>query len=76
MGPIKYIPKEGIDIKYYPYDGQEDYLSPFIWVQFMNMTHNMVVKVRCKFFAKNIRFHRRIDITYVEFEMVIDDWKL
>lgn len=72
IGSINYIPKEGIHIKYYPYDGQQNYLTPFIWAQFMNITRHMVVNIRCKFFAKNIGIHRRLDISYVRFQILVD----
>jgi hypothetical protein len=34
--------------------------APYVWVQFTNVTENVLIHVICRVFAKNINFERQI----------------
>lgn len=44
----------GIPINFYPYENQDFYLSPLVFVQFKNLTRNVLVNVRCKLWGENV----------------------
>ena len=44
----------GIKINHFPYLNQENYLSPLVFAHFGRVPKNVLVKVRCKLWAKNV----------------------
>lgn len=46
----------GVPIYYFPYLNQKGYLSPLIPVRIMNLQSDVTVRIRCRAWAKNIRF--------------------
>ncbi|KZC04574.1 Sodium/potassium-transporting ATPase subunit beta-1 [Dufourea novaeangliae] len=71
IGEIDYIPSPGFPIEYFPFTGQQDYLSPIVALHFQNLTPNRLVTVECNLWAFNIeqRSHYSLD-----FQIIIDDW--
>lgn len=74
IGPIEYYPKQGYDLKYFPYLNQENYLSPLVFVKFLKPTTGVLIQVVCKpVNVENIEQdkHMRGD-GRVHFELLID----
>jgi sodium/potassium-transporting ATPase subunit beta len=46
-----------IPLKYFPYNGQKSYRSPFVWVK-LNVTENVLVNIECNAYASNIENER------------------
>ena len=44
----------GIKINHFPYLNQDNYLSPLVFAHFRGVPKNVLVKVRCKLWGKNI----------------------
>jgi len=73
LGPISYTPIQGFPGYYYPYLNQMHYLSPIIWLQFRNITPGVLILIRCKAWAKNIK-HEELNprVGGVHFEIMMD----
>ena len=55
MGGVTYTPWQGFPGYYYPYLNQMHYLSPIVWIQLRNITPGVIIQVRCKAWARNIK---------------------
>lgn len=77
LGPVEYYPKDGFDMKFFPYLNQPNYLSPLVFAKFTNPTPGVLIQVVCKpVNAGNIdqnRFMRGDG--RVHFEIMIDNFK-
>jgi len=48
IGELEYLPKDGFDLKYFPYLNQKHYLSPLVFIRFKNPTPGVLIQVVCK----------------------------
>lgn len=48
IGEIKYFPKDGFDLWYYPYLNQPNYINPLVFVQFLLPRRGVLIQVVCK----------------------------
>ncbi|XP_005111261.1 sodium/potassium-transporting ATPase subunit beta [Aplysia californica] len=71
-GQIEYYPMQGFPLAFYPYQKQQDYRSPLVFVQFRNVTRNLGLMVECKAFAKNIEVDQTDKQGSVHFELLND----
>lgn len=75
IGEVQYYPKDGFDMKYFPYLNQKNYLSPLVFVKFKKPALGVLIQVVCQpTNAKNIAQdkHMRGD-GRVHFELLIDE---
>jgi hypothetical protein len=52
---------------------QDVYQAPYVWVQFTNVTENVLIHVICRVFAKNISFDRKTSRALTRFQIFIKD---
>lgn len=73
IGDIEYLPKDGVDMWHFPYMGQKHYLSPLVFVKFLNPTPNVLVQVVCRpVNVKNIDSQKQTKGTgVVKFEILV-----
>ena len=73
MGGVTYTPWQGFPGYYYPYLNQMHYLSPIVWIQLRNITPGVIIQVRCKAWARNIK-HDDLNprVGGVHFEIMMD----
>ncbi|XP_014777785.1 sodium/potassium-transporting ATPase subunit beta [Octopus bimaculoides] len=55
MGEVIYKPMAGFPLYYFPYHGQENYLSPLVFIMFKGIKRSMAVTVTCSVWASNFR---------------------
>ncbi|KAF7279519.1 sodium/potassium-transporting ATPase subunit beta-1-like [Rhynchophorus ferrugineus] len=70
---FNYYPK-GFAGYYYPYKNVENYLSPIIAVEIVNITPNVIVSIECRAWADNIQY-RNSTLNRegsVQFEILVD----
>jgi len=48
IGEVEYFPKPGMDLSFFPYLNQKNYLSPLVFVKFNNVRRNVLVQVVCQ----------------------------
>uniref|UniRef100_A0A336M884 CSON011892 protein n=1 Tax=Culicoides sonorensis TaxID=179676 RepID=A0A336M884_CULSO len=72
IGPIKYYPYQGFPGYFFPYNGQDDYLSPLVAVHLEKPTRHILINIECKAWAQNIHHDEIYNIGYVHFELLID----
>ena len=72
IGPIKFYPEPGIRDYYFPFRNQDNYKSPFVFAQFTNPSHGLVINVECKAWAKNIQHNLLEREGSVHFELSIE----
>ncbi|KAL1416660.1 hypothetical protein MTO96_027641 [Rhipicephalus appendiculatus] len=65
MGPLAYYPGNRIENFYFPYKNTTGYLSPFVFVQFVQPQRGVIINMECKAWAKNI-------IGSAHFELLVD----
>ncbi|XP_013411848.1 sodium/potassium-transporting ATPase subunit beta-1 [Lingula anatina] len=74
MGPIAYYPEEGFPNYYFPYLNQLGYRSPLVAVHFERPTNNVLLRIVCKAWAKNIEHN--LDPLWLagvaKFEILVD----
>jgi len=77
IGPVNYYPKDGFDMKYFPYLNQPNYLSPIVFVKFEKPTLGVLIQVVCKpINADNIEQNKYMrGDGRVHFELLIDQLK-
>lgn len=76
---ITYFPaSKGLPNSYFPYKGQEDYLSPLIAVKFSPVKNGIgqMIHIECRAWAKNIGYDRRDKIGISVFELYIMNKKV
>jgi len=75
IGSIDYYPKPGVDLAFFPFRGEKDYLSPLIFVKFRNVTRNVLVQVACRpVNAENIVQEKHSKASgQVQFELMISE---
>ncbi|XP_044594775.1 sodium/potassium-transporting ATPase subunit beta-like isoform X2 [Cotesia glomerata] len=54
MGNIDYLPFAGLPVKYFPFTGHPNYLSPTVALLFNNITANRLITIKCYPWAYNI----------------------
>ncbi|GFG39926.1 hypothetical protein Cfor_08983 [Coptotermes formosanus] len=72
IGTVEYIPYQGFPGYYFPFLGVKNYVSPLVAVHFKNISRNVLVKVECKAWARNIKHDRRDRIGLTQFQLLID----
>ncbi|XP_032663188.1 sodium/potassium-transporting ATPase subunit beta-1-like [Odontomachus brunneus] len=70
VGEIEYIPSAGFPVKYFPFMGQPDYLSPMVALQFKNITPGRLVTVECSLWALNINVDRQ---NALDFQIILGE---
>jgi len=72
-GKIHFVPWQGFPGYHYPYLNQEHYVSPLVFIQFREIMPGIVIQIRCKLWAKNIK-HDRLNPRKggVHFEIMMD----
>jgi len=77
LGPVEYYPKDGFDMKYFPYLNQENYLSPLVFVKFTKPSNGVLIQVVCQpVNADNIEQEKQLrGDGRVHFELMIDNFK-
>lgn len=73
LGNVSYIPKAGIDGKYYPYAVMPNYQQPIAMVKFTGLPRNKVVLVECRAYAQNIEIDITSKLGMVNFELMLQD---
>ncbi|KAL7069810.1 hypothetical protein ACQ4LE_010902 [Meloidogyne hapla] len=73
IGAVEYIPKEGIDGRYYPYAVMDNYHQPFAMVKFKNLPKNRIVMVECGAYAANIEQDQESRSGMVTFELLREE---
>uniref|UniRef100_A0A914LKB8 Sodium/potassium-transporting ATPase subunit beta n=1 Tax=Meloidogyne incognita TaxID=6306 RepID=A0A914LKB8_MELIC len=73
IGAVEYIPKEGIDGRYYPYAVMDNYQQPFAMVKFKNLPKNRIVMVECGAYAANIEQDQESRSGMVTFELLREE---
>jgi len=69
-GQIEYVPKEGIDGRFYPYAVMENYHQPIAMIKFKSLPPNRVVMIECRAYAKNIDVDPDNGLGVVNFELM------
>ncbi|XP_076436088.1 sodium/potassium-transporting ATPase subunit beta-like [Babylonia areolata] len=72
IGNITYYPEQGFRHYYYPFTNQPDYMSPLVFVKFLNPPKNIALMVECRALAPNIRYDRTEKEGGVHFELLVD----
>ncbi|XP_025154637.1 sodium/potassium-transporting ATPase subunit beta-1 isoform X2 [Harpegnathos saltator] len=70
VGEIEYIPSAGFPVKYFPFVGQPDYLSPMVALQFKNITPGRLVTVECTLWALNINIGQQ---NALDFQIILGE---
>lgn len=68
MGEVIYTPTDGFPLYYYPYHGQENYLSPLVFIMFKGIQKSVAVTIKCSVWATNIRE----DAYHTTFSLLLD----
>ena len=55
MGPLEMRPMPGFPGQYFPFQGQNHYLSPIVVIQLTDLTPGVMVSIKCKMWARNIK---------------------
>jgi len=71
-GTIKYYPENAISHKYFPYENQDGYLSPVLFVQLHEPKQGVMISIECKAWAANIVHDRMERRGLAHFEVMID----
>lgn len=72
IGPIAFYPNRGFPGYYYPFESDDDYMSPVLAVQLTKPQRGVLINVECKAWARNIRHDRADRLGSVHFELLID----
>jgi len=76
IGQITYYPMAGIPSYYFPFNRQENYVSPYLMVQFNRVIPGVLINIECKAFAGNIYQDRVMRLGSVHFELMVEHAKL
>jgi sodium/potassium-transporting ATPase subunit beta len=77
IGPVDYFPKQGFDVKYFPYLNQKHYLNPLVFVKFRQPAIGVLIQVVCM----PVNVDNILQNKYmrgdgrVHFELLIDNFK-
>jgi len=71
-GQILYYPDQGISANYFPYENQNGYLSPFLFIQLANPRKGVMMAIECKAWAMNIQHDSMERRGLAHFEVMID----
>ncbi|KAG1686100.1 Sodium/potassium-transporting ATPase subunit beta-2 [Nymphon striatum] len=72
IGQMNYFPSAGLPNNFYPFNNQEKYEVPFVFVHFTNPTKGVLINIECRAWAKNIQVNRAERLGGVHFELLID----
>ncbi|KAG8226591.1 hypothetical protein J437_LFUL007283, partial [Ladona fulva] len=72
IGPLHYFPMQGFPGYYFPYTNTPGYLQPLVAVQFQNPTPNVLIRIECRAWAHNIKFHRQTQLGSCHIELMVD----
>lgn len=72
IGEIQYYPEQGFRHYYYPFINQKNYMSPLVFVKFMNPPKNIALMVECRALAPNIYYDKAEKEGGVHFELLMD----
>lgn len=72
LGPVLYYPDQGFSANYFPYENQNGYLSPVVFVQLTNPRKGVMMAVECKAWAMNIHHDTMDRRGLAHFELMID----
>jgi len=71
-GKITYFPADrGFPEQYFPWQGEKDYNSPLVAVQFEPQTRGQLIHIECRAWAKNIGYSRRDKIGIASLEIML-----
>lgn len=73
IGKLTYLPKSGIEGRYYPYSVMDNYHQPIAMVRFDSLPRNQVVLVECRAYASNIQHDISSRLGLVHFEVLLED---
>jgi len=71
-GDFKYYPDQGFSVNYFPYENQDGYVSPAVFVQLVNPRKGVMIAIECKAWAKNIKHDSMERRGLAHFELMID----
>merc|ERR1711973_160670 len=71
-GELIYYPDQGFSANYFPYQNQDGYLSPAVFVQLKNPKKGVMIAIECKAWAKNIEHDSMERRGLAHFEVMID----
>lgn len=72
VGEIAYYPEQGFRHFYYPFTNQGEYMSPLVFVKFLNPPKNIALMIECRALAPNIKYDRTEKEGGVHFELFYD----
>ncbi|GBL96238.1 Sodium/potassium-transporting ATPase subunit beta-2 [Araneus ventricosus] len=72
IGETTFYPHQSIPGLYYPFVNQKNYLAPFVFVQFVDISRGVLVKVECAAWAENIDHNKQDKTGGVHFELLVD----
>lgn len=73
LGPnTKYLPTQGFPSYFFPYNNQDNYLSPLISVQFIKPRLNILTHISCRLYSKDIEYNRKEQLGLVNMQLLID----
>lgn len=71
-GEFKYYPDQGFSAHYFPYENQDGYTSPAVFIQLLNPRKGVMIAIECKAWAKNILHDSMERRGLAHFELMID----
>lgn len=72
IGPVQFYPNRGFPGYYYPFETDDDYLSPLVAVHLEKPRRGILINVECKAWARNIKHDRHDRLGSVHFEILVD----
>jgi len=72
IGYVDYYPGPGMPIYYFPYTNVQGYQSPLVAVSFSDVAPGVLIRIKCKAWAKNIKHDRVYRSGSVHFEIMVD----
>jgi len=71
-GELLYYPEQGFPSNYFPYENQDGYVSPGVFLQLKNPKQGVMIAIQCKAWAKNIKHDTMERRGLAHFEVMID----
>ncbi|CAF0767076.1 unnamed protein product [Adineta ricciae] len=83
LGNIMYYSESGssdlcgtIDVKHFPYNGKvnrkDAYQVPYVWVQFINLTANVLLTIECRVYGANIFYDKIAQRASIRFQLYLN----